>query len=401
MTETLLTEKVQHVSKGGRGYCMTTKKSTKKHSQKKKAKIVYEEPKRKKDYFFPILLLVVAVIIFGFVSNGTFFFDQFQRSEPVIVEGDQTVLVTVNGEEILQAEIDEYWNRLPPQAKIEIGRDQLLEEFIQERLLLQEADRLGIRVTEVEVDEYITAQLSTSGLSFDQFQILLEQQGTTLERMKDIYARQLTLAKLFESESETDLGSTRAEVEAYYEENRDNFLRAEEVTVRHILIPINEELDEEAARERVADIESQLDEENNENFCDLVLEHTADPGSRSTCGEYTFGRGIMVAEFEEAGFDMEINERRTVKSSFGFHIMLKDAQTDARYVKLDEEIDEQGTTTAILIERILAEEKARAVYEAYIEELRERANIVYSLAKEDLKEEIQDEEASEVIVEVN
>lgn len=375
---------------------MVTKKSSSKkaaikkqssNKSTKKAKIVYGEQTRKKDYFFPVLLLVVAVIIIGFVSNGTFFLDRLQAKTPTTAQGNQTVLVTVNGEEIYQAEIDEYWNRLPPEMKIELSKDDLLDEFIQERLLLQEADRVGITVSEQEIDEYITAQLSANGITFEQFQQLLQQQGTSLERMKDIYARQLTLAKLFEEQTQGNLTSSEEEIKQYYQENKETFLSPQQVTVRHILIPVNANLNDSAAQERVQEVEAMLDDENNDNFCDLVEEYSGDPGSVANCGEYTFGRGQMVEEFEDAGFDMDVDERRTVKTAFGYHIMLKTEDIPAGYVQLDDVISADGTTAAEIVERVLAEQKARAIYELYIEELREKADIYYTSAQQPSQED--------------
>ncbi len=401
----------------------TSKKSTKKQSSKKtkkassakkgkKAKIVYEQPKAKKDYFFPIILIVVALIIIGFVSNGTFFLDSLKSDTPTQVEGDQTVLVTVNGDPIYQGELDEYWERLPPQLKLEISKDQLLNEFVQERLLLQEAEKQGITVSEGEVDEYITAQLTASGLTYDQFVQIVEQQGTDVERMKEIYTRQLTLAKLFEAQNDDELVATPEEIDAYYKDNKQTFYEQEQVTLRHLLVSVNENVDDTTAQERVADLEAQLDEANNENFCDLVSEFSGDPGSVSNCGEYTFAKGVMVEEFETAGFDMSVDERRTVKTAFGYHIMLKDATIPARYLDLDDEVN--GATVSEIINRVLVEEKARGIYETYIAELTQDAEIFYTTPQEVEEEEAasNDEEnaeeveeetepAGDVIVEIN
>jgi parvulin-like peptidyl-prolyl isomerase len=369
---------------------MVTKKTTKSQSKKtskqskaKKAKIIYKEPKQKKDYFFPIILIITAVIIIGFVSNGTFFLGGEDIEQTI--QGDTTVLVEVNGDPIYQGELDEYWNRLPPQLKLQISREQLLDEFIQERLLLQEAEKKRIEVSSDEVNEYITAQLSASGITLDQFEMLLEQQGTTLERMREIYVRQLKLAKLFEERSDEDLVSSQEEVEAYYEENKENFYLEEQVTLRHLLIPINEQVDEETAQERVNDLEAQLDEANNENFCELVSEFSADPGSVNNCGEYTFSRGMMVSEFEEAGFSMEIGERRTIQTTFGYHIMLKDANIAAGYYELSDSIGEE--TVEEIIQRVLAETKAREIYEEYIQELQNNAEIIYPQGENSIEEE--------------
>lgn len=395
----------------------TTKtKKTKQHkttSSKttKKAKIIYNQEEKRKNYIYPILLLLAAIIIVGFVSNGTFFLDSFKNSDKQLMEGDQIILVTVNEENIYQSELNMYWDRLPPQIKLELTKDDLLEEFIQERLLLQEAKKLGITVNDNEVDEYITAQLGLSGLTLDQFEEILTQQGTTVDEMKNIYRRQITLAKLFEQRENNNLESTKEEIEAYFLEHREEFFSEEQVTVQHILIPVNENLDDETAKIRVSEVEEKLAEENNENFCELVTEYSADPGSVSNCGEYTFGRGAMVQEFEEAGFNMVNKELRTVKTDFGYHIMLKIDSSEAKYLSLEDSI---GTATVSeTVQRVLAEQKARSIYDAYINELKEGSEIIYPEAKKEIIEEaennleeitgniINEENSDNVVIEIN
>ncbi|MCA9478273.1 MAG: peptidylprolyl isomerase [Nanoarchaeota archaeon] len=390
---------------------MVQKKTTKsskaapKKTNSHKAKIIYDQSQRKKDYFFPVLLLVVALIIIGFVSNGTFFLGGFSHKQ-TIPEGNQTVLVTVNSEPIYQSELDEYWDQIPTDIKLQLTKEDLLEEFIQERLLLQEADKKGISVTDTEVDQYITSQLSSAGLTLEQFQTILSQQGTSLDRMRDIYQRQLKLAKLFEEQSK-DLDATDEEVQTYYTEHKTEFFRPEQVTVRHILIPVNDNINDSTAQERVAELEASLDAADNENFCDLVSNYSGDPGSINNCGEYTFSKGEMVQEFEDAGFDMDIGERRTVKTSFGYHIMIKDAVIPAGYLSLEDDIG--GQTLDQAIRQLLAQEKAKAIYDAYIKDLKEKSTIIYEAAndpREDTKNVVQDSgnvtiDNQDVVVEIN
>ena len=65
--------------------------------------------------------------------------------------------------------------------------------------------------------------------------------------------------------------------------------------------------------------------ENPISFKDLAIKHS-DCSSSSVGGELgSFGRGMMVKEFEEAAFNLKKDEiSKPVETDFGFHIIKRD-----------------------------------------------------------------------------
>jgi len=73
-----------------------------------------------------------------------------------------------------------------------------------------------------------------------------------------------------------------------------------------------------------------------EDFAALAKQYSEDPGSKEKGGELSeFGPGMMVKEFEDAAYKLEVGQlSEPVKSSFGYHII---KLTDKKELKPYEE----------------------------------------------------------------
>ncbi|MGM5481644.1 MAG: peptidylprolyl isomerase [Nanobdellota archaeon] len=306
--------------------------------------------------------------------------------------GEYAVLATVNGEPITENEFNKQWNTLPPTVKLQVGKDALLDDMVNQELLLQEASEQGITTTIKETEGFIGQQLAQSGGTIDQFKEQLETQGINYEDMIHTYQRQLTIAKLFEQFNTSALNVTDDDIEEYYKDNKEQFYQEKQVTVRHILIEVNNQTNSSEARKLAENVSAQLDEENNSNFCSLVANYSMDLGSKNNCGEYTFGRGEMAAAFENASFEMGIGEREIVETQFGHHIILKMSESEAGYLNLNDTIQtSQGAVQInVLIGQEISQQKATLLYDKYVNALRQNATIIYKNDKEVIGENATD-----------
>lgn len=336
-----------------------------------------------------IIIILIAILILGLFSNWTFIKDynvkNVQNNIASIFHGNQQnknqqeVIATVNGAPILTKDFEAQWKAIPAQTKLNMNRTELLQQMINEKLLLQKAAEEKIVVTDDEVDQFIKTQLAQTGITFDQYKQQLETQGTSIENLRAIYKKQLSVAKLFDKTITTQIEPSMEEIKEYYNKNKQQFYKGNQVTVRHILIQVSKNFNDSQALKRVKLIEKKLDEKNNSNFCDMVSNYTMDFGSKNNCGEYTFEKGVMVPEFENASFEMKPGERRVVKSSFGYHIILKVADIKAGYLKLDDILTEYPNQPQVkdLINQTIAQAKAKKIFDEYVKNLYNNAKIKY------------------------
>ena len=240
-------------------------------------------------------------------------------------------VATVNGTSISQEVLDENYNMVLRQyesyygldvtaddLKLEV-RNAMLNELIMNELLLQEAEKREIAVSDEEVTAYIDAMVTDNyGGNQADFEAALEQVGMTAEYYQDSVKESLIITKL-----QNDLVNNPETVDV--------------IKARHILV----ETEEEALA-----VIAKLDE--GEEFAALAKEYSLD-GSAANGGDlgYFATNGAttskMVDEFTAGAVALEIGEysKAPVESQFGYHIILvEDKQAEVNLLEDGEKYSE-------------------------------------------------------------
>ncbi len=173
---------------------------------------------------------------------------------------------------------------------------------------------------------------------------VIDQKGLTLEVVEKFYTDN-KLSELVMDNALADFTVDEARLEEQLAADSDYQLMMESgpeeylkmVRARHILISTMDEnnnpLDEAAQAAALEEAEEVLAkakalenldaDERTAGFIELVSVYSADPGSKDTGGEYTFGRAEMVPEFENSAFSMEPGQiSDLVETTYGYHILL-------------------------------------------------------------------------------
>lgn len=174
------------------------------------------------------------------------------------------------------------------------------------------------------------------------------------------------------------LAEHETEIAALYEERSGLYNLPEQVRASHILLTIPPGATDEQVEEVRGRAQQILDRiRAGEDFASLAKELSEDPGSKAQGGDLGFfGRGQMVAEFEDAAFSREpgvVGE--LVRSEYGFHVLRVEERRDAQQRGFDEvkreiALELLGREAAVAANRATAERLAAAIHDgASLEEV--------------------------------
>ena len=292
-----------------------------------------------------------------------------------------TMVVTVNGREVLEDQVaqevgrlhSQFSGRVPPQqleSMMDMIRQQAVDNMINRMLLEQQAERAKIEIT----DEQITARVAQVKGGFSSEEAFTEQlaaSGLTEAGFMQEVELAIRIEKLLEEHTSSLDKTGEQEAREFYDQNIERFKQAEQVKASHILIPVEEADTEEMKAEKKQKLEGLLDQvKGGADFAALAQEHSSCP-SKARGGDLGFfPRGQMVGEFDEAVFALEVGQvSDVVETQFGYHII---KLTDRKATSTGP-FDEAKTEIAAFLDN----QKQQQAIAAYIDSLRSVATIQY------------------------
>ena len=145
------------------------------------------------------------------------------------------------------------------------------------------------------------------------------------EKAKDKYRigekRKIKYAQVNVEQVRGTITVPEAEIAAFYQQNLSQYQTPAQVRASHILFKL-EGKDEKVVQALAADVLKKATAPG-ADFAALAKQYSEDDSNNQNGGDLDyFGRGRMVAEFEQAAFGMKAAEiSNLVKTAFGFHII--------------------------------------------------------------------------------
>jgi peptidyl-prolyl cis-trans isomerase SurA len=286
------------------------------------------------------------------------------------------ILVVVNDEVLTQADLDFALNQISEElkseysgaelaAKIEEARKDYLNQMIEDKLILQQAKKLGVIVDDSEVEEQFK-QIKSKFPSEDIFYSEVQKAGISTEVLKKRYRENIMMGKLVSHEVKEKVVVTPSEIDEYYKKHSEELKAPEAVRVRSIMLRFEGEKSEEAVKQKSYDILKLIKE--GRDFGELAKLYSQGLKSDEG-GDFGFvERGQMREDFDKVIFSMKEGEvSEPLRTDTGYFIFKTEQKRDARTLTLQEAHDD--------IENIIYREKAQQRYKDWIAKLKRDAFI--------------------------
>jgi parvulin-like peptidyl-prolyl isomerase len=168
------------------------------------------------------------------------------------------------------------------------------------------------------------------------------------------------LAKNFSvNTSEAEKALTDAEflkkAQAYFEKNKTDYAKEEEVRAQHILLQLKPGASPDDEKKVLAKAEELKKKAESTDFGKLAAQNSDDPGSKAKNGDLGFfGHNRMVPEFEKVAFEAPVGKvMGPVKSPFGYHLI----KVTEKHPAVTADFEKQKVAVA---QKVLADEKLMA-----------------------------------------
>ena len=258
------------------------------------------------------MLIVILVLVASMVLVGC-------------DKSNENAVAKVNGKYILKDDFDKNFEMLKKTYEANFGSDimskstgngktieetlkeKILEKLIMEEIILQNAEKSNVKVTDEDVAKEIDNYKNLVGgdKGFEEF---LKNNNMTEDYFKDGIKKEMIMESYKDSFIKT-LKISDEDIEKEFNENKESYIT---VRASHILV----EKESEAK-----DILNKL--KNGEDFAELAKQNSIDPGSAQNGGDLGyFPKGQMVPEFEKTAFALNPGEiSDIIKSEYGYHII--------------------------------------------------------------------------------
>ncbi len=292
-----------------------------------------------------------------------------------LAEVANKILAVVNDEVITNQELNDFLSPLYVQyeatykgkeleEKIAQAQKEMLNQLIDDKLILQEAKKENIIVSDNEIEEKIE-ELKQRFTSPELFLAALEQQNLTLNKLEGLYRDQLMIKELVNRQVRFKVAVDPLEITRYYQSHLEEFKEPESVHLSNILIKTKDRQDSDAKSEAEGILKSLKE---GADFAQLAKEHSQGQNAAQGGDMGFVFKGQLLKEVDEVIFKLNPGEiSGVVKTDLGYHIL-----------KVHEKRSEQVkplTAVQAEINEALSKEKFEERFNEWIGKLKKHAYV--------------------------
>ena len=248
----------------------------------------------------------------------------------------QGAIATVGGVPITKAQFDQYVHQAeasanpnatsalpsPGTAAYNQSAAQAVNSLVQQQVVINAAAGLRIAVSDQQVQAQLTEMAAQYG-GVQKLYAAAQKAGMNTAQLTT-YMRDSMLGEMVYQKVIGKLTPTEAQMKAYYQANKTQFVKQATRTVRHILVKTQTE----ALKVRALLVANNTDA----NWDRVAEKYSIDPGTKNSGGDLgAITRGEMVKPFDRAAFSLPLNTiSAPVHSQYGWHVIEVTAATPAK-----------------------------------------------------------------------
>ncbi|OIP88646.1 MAG: hypothetical protein AUK55_15820 [Syntrophobacteraceae bacterium CG2_30_61_12] len=286
------------------------------------------------------------------------------------------IVAVINSDILLYSELEQEWQRLlqanpslrnePPAKQQQLQRD-LLQHLVRNRLTTQEAKRLKLTVADAEVDRAIAGIKKENGLSDQQLEVVLGQEGRSLEELRQQVREEMLRGRIMERIFKSKTVITEDQIDHYLQTHSGGELRQR---LAVIALPVTAGMSSaeiEALRKQAETIHERLDA--GDDFAKLAGKYSQGPGADEGGDIGFIAAGDLAQPLREATQHLKPGQyTRVLQTKGGFYILkILEAKTESRS-GADAQVRERAS-------RELMRAEVNRKFEEWVKDLEKRAFI--------------------------
>ena len=240
-------------------------------------------------------------------------------------------------------------------------RDQAVSFLVQEEELQQEGTKLGVTVSQKDIDARLAQIRQTYYHGSEQkLEAALKKDDITLAELEQYNLRPALLSEKLQAKVTSDVKVSNADAQKYYTQNKASFTTPQTREVRHILVN---------SKSLAQQIETKL--KNGQSFASLAKKYSKDTASAQQGGKLCVAHGgssgacqQTVPPFDKSAFSLKTNGvSQPVHSQFGWHVIQALSPVKPAHTQTFKEVESQ-------IQANLAQQKKQTAWTAWLAKLK-------------------------------
>ena len=328
---------------------------------------------RKLRLFLAVLILITIFLIAAFPRQSIQYAGMCAEKARSLALGTietlglfrtQTMAI-VNGEAITKNDFDReirimlFLNGIPDSYKESLDKRAVLDQIITRRILLQQAKKSGISVSESEGEQILQSVINQSSLTPELIRSIMDARGIRYSDLTRYYAEEASIVRYINMSVEPKISVDEMDILNFYNETKSRYT-APNGTIRLRVIVLNSEEKAEQIYKMLA--------VNSSSFPTFAYYESVDQNSARYGGDLGFiSNKSLPAPLSQVAFQLKVGELSApVPYNNSYYIFKREADIIG-YEELRDQI-EQGLRATIRNSLVLQ----------LIDKLRREANITYA-----------------------